>query len=228
MKKITLTLALSCLSICTLFAQDDPEKKLGVWYSVFSNHRLSENWNIWNETNLNLYESTSDLDQFWCLTGLQHFLKNGMTASLGYGFFYTDPNYDQGTNDELFAENRIFEQFAFNRSYGKVKVQHRYRLEHRIFDRDVNKVVVHRFRYRLALSYPFSEKWFVQVFDEVFLNINKNTFNQNRLVGNVGYKIATNFDIRVGYMKLHTPNRKFDRALLTINFKTDWRSDESN
>lgn len=214
--------------MCTVIAQDNPEKKLGTWYSVFSNHRISENWNIWNETNLNLYESTSDLDQFWFLTGLQRYLKNNMTASLGYGFFYTDPNYDEGTNDELFVENRIFEQFAFNRAYGKVKVQHRYRLEHRIFDRDVNKVVVHRFRYRLAFTVPLTDKWFIQAFDEVFLNINKNTFNQNRLVGNLGYKIATNLDVRVGYMKLHTPNRKFDRLLLTVNFKTDWRSASEN
>tara|TARA_R100000935_G_scaffold55682_2_gene85929 strand:- start:17945 stop:18631 length:687 start_codon:yes stop_codon:yes gene_type:complete len=211
-----------------LQAQQNPEEKLGAWYSVFSNHKISKKWKIYNEINLNLYETTSDLDQFWVITGLQRSFKKGVTASLGYGYFYTDPTYDIGTSDELFGENRIFEQFAFNQEYGKLKMQHRYRMEHRIFDPEVNNVVIHRFRYRLAIVYPFIEKWFIQAFDEVFLNFNKNTFNQNRLVCNLGYKILPNMDFRLGYMKLHTATNKFDRLLMTINFSLDWTPTEIN
>ncbi|NND88873.1 MAG: DUF2490 domain-containing protein, partial [Flavobacteriaceae bacterium] len=209
-------------------AQSDPEEKLGAWYSVFSNHRLADNWSIYNETNLNLYEIDSDLDQFWVITGLRRYFKNNITASVSYSYFYTDPNYDEGNDDELFGENRIFEQLAFNHTYGKIKLQHRYRLEHRIFDSKVSKVVTNRFRYRLAFIVPLNQKWFLQLADEVFINFNKNTFNQNRLIGNLGYKITPQLDFRAGYMKLHTSNRKFDRLLFTVNFSTDWRKPTEN
>jgi len=67
------------------------------------------------------------------------------------------------------------------------------------------------------------DKWFLNVYDEVFINLQEPIFGQNRLYGAIGYTIKDNFSIQLGYLKNHFTGRNFDRLQLGVIYNTDFR-----
>ncbi|MBW1685998.1 MAG: DUF2490 domain-containing protein [Deltaproteobacteria bacterium] len=76
-------------------------------------------------------------------------------------------------------------------------------LEQRIIE-DPSEVIV-RLRYRLGLTFPLSDKWYVTGSNEVFVNFNdKETgpldgFERNWLRGLVGYQFNRHLKLELGY-----------------------------
>ena len=57
----------------------------------------------------------------------------------------------------------------------------------------------------LSVRLPISKKKdfpiFISLYDEIFLNLSNNPFDQNRLYGALGYQINYNTNIQLGYLK---------------------------
>ncbi|PKA83878.1 uncharacterized protein DUF2490 [Ulvibacter sp. MAR_2010_11] len=204
-------------------AQDSGEGHLGAWYILTGTHTLSDKLSMYTEIQCNLYEVTSNFEQFWALTSLDyHFLENAQ-ASIGYGYFNGDSSFTDTQEEENTRENRVFEQFTHTGKLGKFTLQNRYRLEHRFIEKPLQSLTEHRIRGRLQITYPINDNWFLQGFDEVFINLQEPIFNQNRLTGTLGYKCSQNIKIQVGYMKIHFTGRSYDRLQLVLNINTDLR-----
>ena len=211
------------LSLPTLNAQDRGDNRLGAWYVYFGTNTLSDRFSIHTELQYNVYEVTSNFEQFWAITALNYHLNAKSVISVGYGYFAGDPTFLDTPEEENTTENRIFEQFILKNQLGKLNFQHRYRIEHRFINTPMENITRQRFRYRLQLTYPLSEKWFVNTFDEIFLNISEPVFNQNRLYGALGYKINNSIKLQAGYMKIHLPGINYDRLQLVLNINTNLR-----
>jgi len=87
---------------------------------------------------------------------------------------------------------------------------------------------VNRFRYRLKLKYPMNEHWFLQAFNELFINFNDQIFNQNRLFVALGYNLNNQIAIQAGYMKLHFPGLNYDRLQLVVTINADFSNNNGN
>ncbi|WP_299607712.1 DUF2490 domain-containing protein [uncultured Aquimarina sp.] len=223
MKKTILVIALlACIT--QVNAQNTGENELGAWYMYFGTNRITDKLSIHSEAQFRFYEVANTFNQLLLRTGLNYHITDNAIATIGYGYINTDGTFADIPGEENSNEHRIFEQFILKNKVGKVALEHRYRLEQRFISTQADDFTEHRARYRLQLTYPFNDKWFLNVYDEIFINLQEPIFGQNRLYGAIGYNVKSNFSIQVGYLKNHFTGINFDRVQLGIIYNTDFRS----
>ncbi len=208
-------------------AQDTGEDKWGAWYMYFGTNQVSDKLSIHSEAQFRYYEVTSSFNQLLLRTGLNYHINDEAIATIGYGYINTDGTFADIPDEENSNEHRIFEQFILKNKVGKFKFEHRYRLEQRFISTQNDDFTEHRARYRLQLTYPINEKWFLNAYDEVFINLQEPIFGQNRLYGAIGYTVQSNFSIQLGYLKNHFTGINFDRLQLGVIYNTDFRKKEN-
>lgn len=239
MKRILLLLLLVC---APLKAQDESapeisgEDETGIWYMYFGMNKISERWSLHTEAQFRYYESSGNFNQLLLRTGANYHINSNAIATAGYAFINTDPNFedfrafgDIVLDDIRIKEHRIFQQFILKNRVWEFLFEHRYRLEQRFItfgetgDTDFRRSTQHRARYRIQATLPLTNTFFLNFYDEIFLNLQGNTFDQNRLYGAVGMNITENSNIQFGYLKNHFTGRVFDRFQIGFFFNPDLR-----
>jgi hypothetical protein len=134
---------------------------------------------------------------------------SGVTLSWAYAQM-PELGYDQAVN-ELRGVNEVTHEF----SWGKFSLQNRLRLDHRVFQEDIDKSVfeesyyVLRFRYRPLLKIPLyvNEQDIsvinLRVSDEIMFNHTKNTFDQNRIYVNTDFYLSKKLSLDLGYIYIY-------------------------
>jgi hypothetical protein len=122
-----------------------------------------------------------------------------VTLAAGQYVYYTPTgNLDSVTSSEF----RLFQQFTLKGKLGRVKVDHRFRIEQRWTADDYRN----RYRYRLSATIPINKKevekgaFYINVSDEIFLTNKKPHFERNRLFGAIGYQFTDIFALQTGIM----------------------------
>lgn len=182
------------------FAQ---KSDIGSWYIYFGNQQINKKWNWWNEVQYRNYNFIGDLEQLLLRTGIGYNLTdNNNNVLLGYAFILSNP-YMQGTDEKTsITENRIYEQYTTRQNFGRVYIQHRYRLEER-FLQDNFKL---RARYFLSFNIPINNKqilpntFYASAYNEIFLNFKEPVFDRDRLYVALGYAINKNIKVETGFM----------------------------
>ena len=195
---------------------------IGNWFIYFGNQKINNKWNWWNEVQYRNYNFVGDLQQLLLRTGIGYNLtENNNNVLLGYAFINSQkylPNSEEkiGTN-----EHRIYQQFITRQNFGRVFMQHRYRIEQRFLPEDFQM----RLRYFLSLNVPIYKKtmsektMYASAYNEIFLNTQNATFDRNRLYGGLGYVINKNFRVEAGFMAqtLENTNRTQFQIILFNN-----------
>jgi hypothetical protein len=220
MKK-TLTIILIFLCSCNGIAQ---LSDLGNWLIYFGNKKIDHKWNWHHEVQYRNYNAIGDLEQLLLRTGIGYNLnENNNNILLGYGFINSQ-NYISNTDQKTgINEHRVYQQFITHQSFGRVKLQHRYRFEQRWIENQNFKL---RFRYFLAFNIPLNKlnmvdkTFYLSFYNEIFLNHKENVFDRNRLYGGVGFKLNNLIRFEVGYMNqfLNNNNRDQMNIITFINF----------
>lgn len=221
MKKIVFLIALSFLSITN--AQETGEDKLGAWYMYFGTFKVSEKLSIHSEAQFRYFETTSNFNQMLLRTGLNYHINPDAVATLGYGYITTDGTFEELPNVVNSKENRIFEQFILKNKVGQFQFEHRYRLEQRFLENNGATDTQHRARYRLQVKLPLTDIFFLNFYDEVFINLQDDAFGQNRLYGALGVNVTENLSVQAGYLKNHFAKTNFDRLQFGVFFNPDLR-----
>ncbi len=214
------------IALCLTFigkAQENGENKLGSWHMYFGTNKITEKLSIHTEVQARYYEQLKNFNQLLLRTGLNYHINENAIATAGYGYIVTDGTFQEFENETKSREHRIFEQFILKNGVGKFKFEHRYRLEQRFIDFGDRNDTQHRARYRLQVTFPLTEIFFLNFYDEIFLNLQNNVFGQNRLYGAFGANITKNLSVQAGYLKNHFPNANFDRLQIGVVFNTDLR-----
>lgn len=209
-----LILIVSLITPVAGFAQ---ESSLGNWFICFGNKNFGSDLNLHYEVQYRNYNVIGDLEQLLLRTGLGYNLtESNNNILLGYAFIHSR-NYTSGTDDKIGVdEHRIFQQFITRQSFGRVSVQHRYRFEQRFIQDDFRL----RFRYFLALNVPLNNKdlldktVYFSAYNEIFLNVEDNPFDRNRLYGGLGYKLSKQVRLEAGYMNQFLNGRNSDQINL--------------
>jgi hypothetical protein len=219
MKKTFLLLAL-IFSISTL-AQEIGDNKLGSWHMYFGTNKISEKVSIHTEAQLRYYEQAKNFNQLLLRTGVNYHINPNAIATFGYGFIETDGTFSELADLANSTEHRIFEQFILKNKVGQFKFEHRYRLEHRFINFADRKETQNRARYRLQVTLPLTDIFFLNFYDEIFLNLQNSVYGQNRLYGAIGLNVTDNLSVQVGYLKNHFPSANFDRLQIGVFFNPD-------
>ena len=185
------------------------DSEVGNWFLYFGNQKINDKWNWHNEVQYRNYNFAGDLQQLLLRTGFGYNLsENNNNILLGYAFIRSE-NYITDSSEKIGSnENRIYQQFISRQNFGRVFIQHRYRIEERFLP-DNFKL---RFRYFLSLNIPLNKKSMVDkaiylsAYDEIFLNAESPVFDRNRIYGGLGYVINKNFRVEVGFMAQTTEN----------------------
>lgn len=213
-------------AICSVhisFSQETGENQLGTWYIYYGTHTISDKLSAYTELQCNLYEVASNFEQFWAITALNYHLSESAETSIGYGYFNQDTSFQDTPGEQNTTENRLFEQLALSSVLGKFNFQNRYRIEHRFIEKPNERVTEHRVRGRLQVTFPLNDRWFLNAFDEVFINLQEPLFNQNRLYGALGFKVCDRMKLQAGFMKIHQTGKSWDRLQLVVNINSDLR-----
>ena len=221
MKKIALLITLCIVSFSN--AQETGEDNWGTWYMYFGTNKISDKLSIHTEAQFRYYETTSNFNQMLLRTGLNYHINSDAIATLGYGYISTDGSFEELLNEENSNEHRIFEQFILKNKVGEFLFEHRYRLEQRFLEYQDVTDTQHRARYRLQVTLPLTDIFFLNFYDEVFINLQNEAFGQNRLYGALGVNVTENLSIQAGYLKNHFSDANFDRLQFGIFFNPDLR-----
>lgn len=198
-KALLLLFCLSCFG--SLQSQDNDA---GNWLIYIGSKKINDNWNWHHEIQYRNHNFIGDLEQLLIRTGIGVNLspKNN-NLLLGYGFIQSEP-YIAGTDEKLsIAEHRIYQQFVTKQKFGRLAIQHRYRIEERFVEDSDFKW---RFRYFLAFNIALSQKellpdtWYLSAYNEIFINGQGNAFDRNRIYGALGYIVSPQLKVELGFM----------------------------
>lgn len=200
MMKRSIALCVILLLFSNSFAQ---KSDFGNWFIFFGNQKIKKNWNFHYEVQYRNYNFIGDMSQLLIRSGFGYNItENNNNILLGYGFII-DQNYVDGEPNKLTSyEHRIFQQFITRHKILRANFQHRYRFEQRFREEGFKM----RMRYFLAFNVTLNHKELIKntvylsVYNEIFLNLNSNVFDRNRLYGGLGYKFSKNFRLEIGYM----------------------------
>lgn len=222
MKIIFLLLGLFLISTIGT-SQDNGDDKLGSWHMYFGTNQISEKLSMHTEAQLRYFENGKNFNQLLLRTGLNYHMNPNAIATLGYGHITTDGTFEEFDNEINTVEHRIFEQFILKNTVSKFKFEHRYRLEQRFIKVVDAKDTQHRARYRLQVTIPLSAVFFLNFYDEIFLNLQDSVYGQNRLYGAIGANVFKNASVQIGYLKNHFPTKNYDRLQIGVIFNPDLR-----
>lgn len=234
MKKVITALVL-LTSILSTNAQSEltGEDDFGSWFMYFGTNKIADRWSIHTEAQFRYYEMASNFNQTLLRTGLNYHINPDAIATLGYGFIDTDPTFtefDEISSNNLvrnnsISEHRIFEQFILKNKVWEFKLEHRYRLEQRFVQNNYTgeSNTLHRARYRIQMTLPLTDIFFLNFYDEIFINLQDSAFGQNRAYAALGVNVTEDLSMQFGYLKNHFTGANFDRLQIGVFYNTDLR-----
>lgn len=217
------TLIGMCVMSLQLLAQE--EDITGNWLMYFGANRVSDKFSIHSEIQYrNHTVEPTNIEQLLLRTGLNYHFSSKAFVTAGYGYIASHEFESEQSTPET-KEHRVWQQFILINNLGRVKFEHRYRLEQRWSGGDYRD----RFRYRLMLFVPLNNPKietgtvFIGLYDEIFVNAQKTFFDRNRLFGSVGYQVNETTGIQLGMLRQRVNNFGKWYLQFAVVFNPDFR-----
>ena len=219
-------LVLLFFATSSAFSQSD---EMGNWLMYFGQNKIKERWSLHTEVQYRNHTlAPVNIEQLLLRGGLNYHLAPHALVTAGYGYVTSYDEADSST--PLSKEHRVWQQFILTNAVGRVKFEHRYRVEQRWVSGDYKN----RLRYRLMFTVPLNRKVmepgtvFLGVYDEIFVNTEQTFFDRNRLYGALGYQFKPELAVQVGmlYQRVNAYGKKYLQLALIYN--PDLRKNSKN
>ena len=204
-----------------LTAQNDT----GNWLMYFGTNKISDKFSIHSEVQYRNHSiSPTNIEQLLLRTGLNYHFKPNTLATFGYAHIGNYVYESEQKSPEV-EEHRIWQQFLTTNTIGRVKFEHRYRVEERFIEDDFKM----RFRYRLMVFFPLNKQkietgtLYLGIYDELFINDKRSFFDRNRLYGGLGYQYASNIHFQVGLLRQEVQTTAKTFLQFGLIYNTDLR-----
>ena len=180
----------------------------GAWGAIQGQGRFTtpdsglSKWQWWMEGQGRLFNDAGRLGQSIIRPGVGYKLSKQVSLWLGYAWINTSSLGKDATD-----EHRIWQQLSWNNGYSWGNMTTRTRLEQRLLNNGND--TGWRFRQLLKYTHPlFSERVYLSLWDEAFVNINSTDwgansgFGQNRAFAGLGLFIDAKrrYRFELGYM----------------------------
>ena len=135
------------------FSAFSQSNEMGNWLMYFGQNKIKERLSLHTEVQYrNHTVAPVNIEQLLLRTGLNYHLASNAMVTAGYGYVSSYDEADSST--PLSKENRIWQQFILTNQVGRVKFEHRYRVEQRW----ISGSYKNRLRYRLMLIAPLNRR----------------------------------------------------------------------
>ncbi|MCU0379831.1 MAG: DUF2490 domain-containing protein [Chitinophagaceae bacterium] len=188
--------------------------QIQTWVSINSLFRLNPNWGVLADFHIRRNDFVEDPSFYFLRLGANYWIKDNMTAALGYGHTWFAPIREDGktwTN-----ENRVYQQFLVGSSMGRTGITQRVRNEQRWVQLAENDQLTGKTRFANRVRYlaSFNFRIFPKpgaptlvLADEILVQFGKdvvyNTFDQNRLFIGINKKVNPRLSFDFGYMNVY-------------------------
>ncbi len=200
------------------------------WYVYVGDHQVARKWRMHTEYQWRRVDFIRTWQQSLARVGVAYQVLEKLQVGGGYTYFTTypygaHPVADQGVPTQ---EHRIHQDVQWKDAVGRFALSHRIRLEQRWLsqaaDSDPRRVAAwmfqHRIRYYLQANFPLKgptiedREFYFTCFDELFVgfgrHVKNNVFNQNRILGGVGYRVSKGCQLELGYLNQITQHSAND------------------
>jgi hypothetical protein len=176
---------------------------LGSWNILNVKYSINNKWSAFGEGQLRSLKFYDHFHYYEFKGGIDYKANNNLKLALGAGSYQT---YKEGGDFVLPKNNneiRIWPQLILSQTIGRFNIEQRYRTEFRFTSNGYRN----RFRYRLALNYPFGKEkvnykpFQFGISNEIFFTDNEPYFERNRLLVAFSYKPTRKTTIQIGYLK---------------------------
>ena len=211
-------------------AQTIDEDQLGAWYMYFFTKKFGDGpFGIQGDYQFRYWNAGSDLEQILLRTGFTYNPKNtNVTLTLGYGNITTGTF---GDSDDTVNESRIYQEALIPQKIGqRLFLTHRFRYEQRWVNGQDFRT---RYRYNIFVNVTLNGTslskgvFYVALYNELFINgqlsigdgRNVQSFDRNRTYLGVGYGLAKNLRMQLGWMKQTTVNWAKGQAQVSLHHR---------
>ena len=214
--------------LSALILQAQTEDELGNWLMYFGANRVSDKLSIHTEVQYRNHTVTPEIEQLLLRTGLNYHISKSAFVTAGYAYI-TSYDFESEQSAPESKENRIWQQLIMTNVVGKVKFEHRYRIEQRWVNGDYRN----RLRYRLMAFIPLGKPtiepstFFLGIYDEIFMNTEQVFFDRNRLYAALGYQFNKQTSVQVGYLNQRINAFGKNYLQFALIFNPDFRSIEN-
>jgi hypothetical protein len=226
MKCLILVVAFSTFSLA--LNSQTSSSSLGSWTSFEGRIGIPKtNFSIDSDVQLRLYEPLSTFQEIVGRVGLTFHTYKRKAYTAGIARLHTN-YFGTDFNENPTIENRLWQQLTFSQGGSKLKIEHRSRIEQRwINDGDIHfsgrirqrilfKLNLGSYRYR----YRYSTKFFVSIYDELFIGLSEIPFDQNRFYAGIGFNLGSKIKLQSGYLWQETTAESLSRVQFSVSVNT--------
>lgn len=191
---------------------------LGTWNVASTRITFDKSWNAFFEAQLRSQKIFNDFNYYEYKGGLGYNFKSNISVVVALGRYMTYPPFGDFTKPATNEETRLWQQLTLNNNIGRLKLEHRYRIEQRFTSFGYRN----RFRYRLNAIVPFghntieSRTLYASLFNEIFLTNEGPYFEQNRIFGGLGYQFNAHVNILMGLIN------RFDHSATNVQTRKNF------
>jgi hypothetical protein len=176
-------------------------KALGTWTLINTEYYYKNKYFLWAEVQTRSQEVYNDFYYHEMKGGVGFKPNSNVTFLLGVGQYGT---YGNGGNfkSPVMHEFRLWEQLVLNNTFGRGKIEHRYRIEQRWRGGEYRNRFRYRFNPVISINKKKLEKGslFVTAYDEIFLTDVGPHFERNRVFGGLGYQFSNPLMVQAGWL----------------------------
>lgn len=185
--------------------------KLGNWYALNVTYKPNKQFSFFTELETRSQLLTNDFFYHEAKAGVGYSLpkKIALLFAVSDCRTYTFPG---NFKDLQTKEFRMWEQLAVNSYIGRLRVEHRYRIEQRWLDNEYRN----RLRYRCNPVVPVNGKTvaphvlYATVYDEVFFTDKAPYFEGNRFFAGAGYLFSGAVALQAGFQRQYNYHKTDD------------------
>lgn len=202
------------------YSQTVKSENNAFWFHYLGKNNLTDKLSFTFEGTLRHANGFSEKQQWFVRPSFDYQFTKSFAGSLGYSHYNTYSYGSPAMNKTDIPEDHVWIQGVYVHNLDDFKFTHRLRNEHRFvgiakydvvsgqYDID-HYVYRNRLRYMFLVNYPFLKKadqirLFGILGDEAFMNIGRSAgatfFNQNRIIGGLGYNINAHHQIQLAYI----------------------------
>ncbi|MEM8845970.1 MAG: DUF2490 domain-containing protein [Bacteroidota bacterium] len=221
--KFFLVVFFSTLLVTPLFSQVDIENNYGSWFVISGANSIHENWSIPTVGILRHHGMWENYEFGFFRTGINYQKNKKVQFGIG-GAFLNSKHYLPEENFEVGNQYWFYQECTIKSQLHYATFTQRFRLENRWIHREETVNFNARIRCRFQFTKNLNKRIYIKVFDELFVNINDDFFNQNRFYVGIGSKVSKNISVDIGYLKNHFSTAQNDVVRMGLNFKTSMLS----
>ena len=203
-----------------LYGQGFIEHQPGSWFVLSGNTKIHEHWSIPTVAiikNNTIWENYG----FSCIRTGASFNLNASSTFTGGVAFLNLSSYTDAASPKNSSQFWIYGDYSFKYKLRKGSIAQRWRLENCRKIHAKGAHATNRMRYRLQYTRPLYKSVYFKCHNEIILNLEGATFNQNRLFIGMGQNLTPSLKMDIGYLNRQFATSSEDMIQLGISFNID-------